>query len=261
MTSTTPGTPNWVDLASPDVEAAKRFYGELFGWDAITSPEPEAQGYTNFTKNGKQVAGVGPLQSPDQPPVWMTYIATADADATAARIDAAGGKVLMAPMDVMQYGRMGIFTDSAGAAFGVWQAGEHKGGEVFNEPGSLTWNELTTREPDASKVFYSSAFGWEPSDTEFGDTGVTYTTWRLVGAPVGGMMPMVGDMWPPDLPNHWMIYFASADVDATAAKAAELGGDVSVPPTDIAPGRFAVLSDPAGAVFSIIKLDPEFRRS
>jgi predicted enzyme related to lactoylglutathione lyase len=260
MTATTPGTPNWVDLGSPDVEASKRFYGDLFGWEAITSTEPEAMGYSNFTKNGRQVAGVGPLQSPEQPPVWTTYVATADADATAARVEAAGGKVVMAPMDVMRYGRMAIFTDSAGAAFGAWQAGEHGGAEVFNEPGSLTWNELTTRDPDGSKVFYSGVFAWDPQDAEFGDTGVTYTTWRLGGAPVGGMMPMVGEAWPPDLPNHWMVYFAVDDVDATAAKAAELGGAVSVPPTDIGPGRFAVLSDPAGASFSIIKLDPDFRR-
>jgi hypothetical protein len=258
MTSTAPGTPNWVDLGSPDVEASKRFYGELFGWEATTSPEPEAMGYTMFSVGGKEVAGVGPLQSPDQPPVWTTYVATADADATATMVEAAGGKVLMAPMDVMDFGRMALFLDPAGAAFAVWQAGTHPGGEVFNVPGALTWNELTTRDPDSSKAFYSSLFGWTPSDADY--AGTTYTTWRLGGARVGGMMPMVGDAWPPELPNHWMVYFAVDDCDATAAKAAELGGAVSVPPTDIAPGRFAVLGDPNGAFFSIIKNDPDYQQ-
>src|SRR5262245_56170698 len=122
--SNAPGTPSWVDLAAPDLEAARKFYAELFGWQPNVSTEPEAGGYTIFTKDGKSVAGVGPIMAPGQPSVWTTYVATDDADEIAERVGQAGGQVLMAPMDVMAYGRMGIFADQSGAVFGVWQAGE-----------------------------------------------------------------------------------------------------------------------------------------
>jgi uncharacterized protein len=190
---------------------------------------------------------------PGQPPVWTTYVATDDADAVAARVEEAGGKVLAAPMDVMSYGRMAVFTDQAGAVFAVWQADQMGGGEVFNIPGALAWNELTTRDADGSKEFYPAVFGWKTKDIDMGDAG-TYTEWMLDSKRIGGMMPMVGDMWPADLPSHWMIYFAVADTDAAAAKVSELGGSVPVPPTDIPPGRFAVVADPHGAHFSIITL-------
>jgi hypothetical protein len=257
MTTNAPGKPSWVDLGTPDVAAATTFYAKLFGWDAQVSVEPEAGGYTLFRKDGKQVAGVGPLQSEEQPTVWTTYVATADVDASAAAVESAGGVVLMPPMDVLHYGRMGIFADPAGAAFGVWQAGSHSGGEVFNAPGTMTWNELTTREVDLSKAFYSSVFGWTYDDAGMG--GFNYSTIKLDDASAGGIMPMVGEDWPADLPPHWMVYFAVEDCDASAALAGELGGTVSVPPTDTPPGRLAVLTDPQGAFFSIIALNPDVR--
>ena len=250
-----PGTPSWVDLASPDLEAARKFYAELFGWESSVASEPEAGGYTIFTLNGKAVAGAGPIMDSAQPPVWTTYVATDDANAVAARVDKAGGKVLVAPMDVMKYGRMAIFADQAGAVFAVWQANEMGGGEVFNVPGALSWNELTTRDAEGSKDFYPAVFGWTPKDTDMGDMG-TYTEWMLGSKSIGGMMPMVGDMWPAEIPSHWMVYFAVADTDAAAAKVTELGGSVPVSPTDIPPGRFAVVADPHGAHFSIIKPNP-----
>jgi predicted enzyme related to lactoylglutathione lyase len=192
--------------------------------------------------------------SEDQPTLWSTYISTDDADAVARRVEAAGGKVVMSPTDVFDQGRMAFFSDQAGAVFGVWQPMAMTGAELFNVPGTVTWNELTTRDPDGSKAFYDGVFGWEPEDTEMGP--VTYTSWKLNGRPIGGMMPMVGDEWPADVPPHWMVYFAVVDPDATATRAVDLGGAVSVPPTDLPQGRFAVLNDPQGAAFSVIVFNP-----
>lgn len=252
MTNVAPGIPNWVDLGTSDLEDAKRFYSALFGWTADVAPQPEAGGYTVFRKGGKAVAGAGPLFSEGQPAAWSTYVATDDADAAARRVEAAGGKVLVAPFDVMDQGRMGAFLDHAGASFSVWQPMAMPGADVFNEPGALSWNELTTRDPDGSKAFYHSVFGWDADDETAG--AVTYTTFKLTDRPVAGMMPMAGEAWPPDLPPHWMVYFAVDDADVTAGRAAELGGGVSVPAQDIPQGRFAVLNDPQGAIFTIIAL-------
>lgn len=254
MTTLAPGTPNWVDLGTPDLDDAKRFYAALFGWTPHVSPHPEAGGYTIFTKGAKAVAGAGPLFGEGQPPAWSTYIATDDADAAATRVEAAGGTVLVAPFDVMDQGRMGVFLDQAAAAFSVWQPMAMPGAELFNVAGALSWNELATRDPDGSKAFYGAVFGWEPEDRPIGPG--TYTVWKLDGRSIGGMAPIIGETRQTNLPPHWMVYFAVADADATAERAAELGGVVSVPPSDLPQGRFAVLTDPQGAAFSVIKLNP-----
>ena len=251
MSAAAPGVPGWIDLGSPDLEATRAFYTGLFGWTAHTGGE-EFGGYTIFNLGGQPVAGAGPLFSPDQPTVWSTYVITESADETAAKVEANGGKVLVAPGDVGENGRMAVFMDDSGAAFSVWQPGAMPGATVFNTPGALCWNELMTRDPAGAKSFYDGVFGWAHEDGPFGDA--TYTTWMLNGAPVGGMMPMEGEMWPAELPAHWMAYFAVEDTDATAAKCVELGGSVAVPPTDIPQGRFAVLNDRHGAVFSVIKM-------
>lgn len=252
MANVAPGTPHWVDLGSPDPEASRRFYGELFGWTADVSTDPQFGGYATCRKDGKAVAGIGGKMSQDQPTVWSTYVATDDANATAAKVEENGGKVVAPPFDIGDFGRMAVFADPAGAFFAVWQAGTMTGGELFNVPGSVSWNELTTRDPDGAKAFYGAVFGWQPKDMPSGD--VTYTMWELGGRQIGGMMPMTGDAWAPEIPPHWMVYFAVEDADAAAAKATELGGQVQVPPTDIPVGRFAVLTDPHGAVFSVLTL-------
>jgi predicted enzyme related to lactoylglutathione lyase len=252
------GMPSWIDLTTTDLPAARDFYSQLFGWETRIAQEPEAQEYTLFLKGGKQVAGVGPAMTPGQPPAWTMYVATDDVQAVAAKVEGANGKVLLPPMEVLDSGRIAVFQDTTGAVFGAWQAGANPGGEVFNEPGSYTWSELTTREPESGKEFYRHVFGWTGTDQQTGQ--VTYTTFRLNGAPAAGLMPMVGDMWPADLPSHWMNYVAVADTDATAAKARQLGGGVGVEPTDIAPGRFAIINDPRGAHLSIITLNPDFPR-
>ncbi|MEA2383859.1 MAG: uncharacterized protein QOH72_3830 [Solirubrobacteraceae bacterium] len=247
-----PGTPSWVDLASPDPEASARFYGGLFGWTA-TDPGPveESGGYRMLQRDGRNVAGLGATQAGDQPALWTTYVSTDDADGVAAKVREAGGQVMMEPFDVLGSGRMAVFADPAGAFISVWQPLTHHGADVANEPGSLCWNELATRDIEQAKAFYGAAFGWESDTNAYGDT--SYTEWKLGGRTVGGMIAM-NDEWPAEVPPHWMVYFAVEDVDAATRRVEELGGKVAVAPNDTPAGRFAVVNDPHGAVFSIIAL-------
>ncbi|SCE82603.1 VOC family protein [Micromonospora mirobrigensis] len=250
MSGVEPGTPCWADLATSDLAGAKRFYPELFGWTGRVAPQPEAGGYTTFLVDGRAVAGAGPPATPDQVPIWSTYVATDDADLAATRVEAAGGQVLVSPFDVFDQGRMGVFADPAGAVFSVWQPMRMRGAELFNAPGSMCWNELVSPDPEGAKAFYELVFGWHPEDRPM--DGGTWTGWRCGARIVAGMTPPLGDGYPADLPAYWSVWFAVADADATAARAAELGGTILVPPRDIAQGRQAALRDPAGALFSII---------
>lgn len=245
-----PGTLCWVDLTTTDVEGAARFYSGLFGWTTVDTG-PEFGGYRMCELHGQPVAGMGPAQQPGIPPNWTSYVSVTDADVATKTITAAGGQVFVEPMDIPGTGRMGIFADPGGAAFGVWQAAGFTGSALVNEPGAPCWNEVMTRHPDAAKSFYQAVFGWEGQPMGEDD----YTVFNLGGQPAAGMMPM-GDRFPAEVPPHWLAYFAVEDADAGAAEATRLGGQVMVPPTDIPPGRFAVLGDPAGAVFGIVKPNP-----
>jgi uncharacterized protein len=246
-----PGTPSWVDLGTPDINASKAFYSALFGWTAHAVEAPEAGGYTTFHLGGdKRVAGVGPLPNPGPPPAWTTYVSVVDADATTAAATDAGGKVLMAPMDVLDQGRMALLQDPTGAVFGLWQPREHKGADVFNQPGSLSWNELSTRDVPAATRFYTSVFGWGAKTSEGPQP---YTEWQNDGRTVGGMMA-TPEQVPASVPPHWLVYFAVANCQATADRAVELGGQVQMATTTIPQGKFAVLSDPQGATFAVIAL-------
>jgi predicted enzyme related to lactoylglutathione lyase len=249
MTAPTPGVPNWVDLGTADLADATRFYTELFGWTAHVSGE-QYGGYTIFNLRGRPVAGAGPLFGEGQPTAWSAYVATDDADAVAARVEAAGGKVLVAPFDVMEQGRMSAFLDRTGAAFSVWEPGTMPGAEVFDVAGALTWLELTTRDVEGSKAFYGSVFGWTARESPM--MGPPYQVWELNGQTVAGMLPMEGPGWPDDLSPHWMIYFAVDYCDETAALARDLGGRVVGTPESMAMGRYAVLQDPQGGTFSIL---------
>jgi predicted enzyme related to lactoylglutathione lyase len=255
VTEYVPGTPNWTDLASPDLAASGQFYSGVFGWDPVVSPAPEAGGYTMFHIGDAAVAGLGPPQGPDQPPAWTVYFATDSADAAAARVEAAGGKVLAAPMDIMDQGRMAIFMDPTGAVFGVWQPAAFAGAQIYREPGALCWVELATRDTETATQFYRSVLGVRPDPQEM--DGMVYTVFNAGDEGVAGMMAMT-DQYPAEVPSNWMPYFASADVDATAAKIQELGGSLVVPPTDIPGiGRFSVAVDPAGAQFAVLKGEPQ----
>jgi len=251
MTSYKPGTPSWADIGVPDMDAAVAFYGGLFGW-SFTEGTEEMGGYRQALIGDKRIVGFGPKMDPG-PPYWATYIATADADDTAAKVVAAGGQVIVDPMDIPEVGRMAVFTDDTGTFFSVWQAYNHPGSELVNEPGAVTWNELNTRNADEAKSFYGSVFGWTSETSE--SPMMTYTQWYLDGAVIGGMLHM-GPQFPPQIPNNWLVYFAVEDTDAAVAKATDLGGSVMMPPMDIDAGRFAVLGDTAGAAFAVIKLAP-----
>lgn len=246
------GVPSWIDLGSPDLEAAKAFYGGLFGWDTPAGP-PEAGGYSVCELGGKTVAGLGPKMNPDFPTVWMTYVNVDNAEATVTKVSAAGGTVFMPPMQVMDVGHMAIFADPAGAVLGLWQPGTHMGAQLANEPGAFCWNELITTDLEGSKAFYQAVFGWDAEDATTPEGAHVYTEWKLAGRSIGGMMAKTPEM-PAEMPPSWSVYFAVADADAAVAKTQELGGSLLMGPTDIEPGRFAVVSDTQGAVFNVLQL-------
>jgi uncharacterized protein len=250
MADYAPGTPIWVDVSSRDLDASRAFYSGLFGWEARVAPEPEAGGYTVFLKDGKMVGGLGPTFSPDQPCLWATYLSTADAAATAQAVKDNGGQVLVGPMQVMDQGSMAVFVDPTGAHICVWQSGKNRGAELFNEPGSLIWNELYTRDMPTAKTFYEKVFGLESSENAM-ENGDTYTEFKIDGRTVAGGMDM--HFLPDDVPPHWLVYLAVENVDDAAAKVQELGGKLLNPVMDIPIGRFAVVQDTQGAPFAIFQ--------
>jgi uncharacterized protein len=260
MTSYAPGTPCWVDLASPDLDGSIEFYGALFGWDVPESENAgQTGGYRLAARGGKSTAGMMPQMQEGQPPAWSTYVSVEDADATAEKVKGAGGQVIAEPMDVMELGRMAVFTDPAGAFFGIWQPASFSGAELINEPGAYSWNELNTRDPDAAKAFYAAVFGWGVREMDMGDAG-TYTMWRLPDADedddsIGGMLDMRGRV-PDEVPSHWLTYFTVEDRDATEEKAKEMGAEEMMS-MDMEMGRLAILRDPQGAAFGIFQSTSE----
>jgi predicted enzyme related to lactoylglutathione lyase len=245
------GVPSWVDLGTADPKAAAAFYSALFGWTVQEGP-PEAGGYAIAELRGRPVAGIGPQQNPG-PPVWSTYVNVDDADKVVAKVAEAGGVAFMEPMDVMDVGRMAFFADPLGAAIGVWQPKAHKGAGIVNEPGTLTWNELITTDTDAAAAFYADVFGW--GSVTHGEGAGAYTEFQVGGRSIAGMMLKPAEM-PAEVPAYWGVYFAVDDADATVQRIGELGGGIMVPPRDIEPGRFAIATDPGGAMFSVIKSNP-----
>lgn len=234
-----------MDVSVSDTDAAARFYNGLLGWRAGFDTTPEAQGYGQFHLNGKVVAGIGPRMDPDAPPMWTTYIATDDIDATTARVREAGGEVLVEPTQVLEAGRLAGYRDLEGVFFMAWQPLQHPGAQLVNEPGAWSWNELNTRDPAAARDFYPKVFGWEHGGDAF------YTEWKIDDKTVAGMMPIPPEL-PPEVPPHWLVYFAVDDVDASVKLARELGGEQAGPFVDSPAGRLAVLHDPQGAAFALI---------
>jgi hypothetical protein len=249
------GIPSWVDMGSPDLPKARAFYAGLLGWETSEGP-PEAGGYTVALLRGKSVAGLGPQMNPEAPPSWLTYVNVDSVDDTVAKVTANGGTVMAPPMDVMDVGRVAVFADPQGAVIGLWQPGTHLGAELVNEPGTLCWNELITSDLDGAKAFYKAVFGWGATDQGPPEGAPAYVEWKLGDRSIGGMMPKSPEM-PAEMPPMWGVYFAVADVDASVAKAQELGGALFMGPMDIEPGRFAVLADDQGVMFNIITMAAE----
>lgn len=253
-TSYTPGTPCWVELSgTPDIEASEAFYRELFGWEMPELPNSaELGGYRRAKLNGRDVAGVSPKMEDDQPTVWATYVSVEDAAATMAKVGEAGGQTIVEPMDVMGLGTMAVFADPTGAVCGCWQPGSFAGAEVVNEFGSFGWNELGTRDTGAAKEFYGAVFGWSFAD-EASEQAGTYTVWKAGEAMVGGMIDLNAIGMPAEIPAHWLVYFTVEDADAAVEKVKAGGGSVINGPIDIPVGRFAVVADPFGAPFAVMR--------
>jgi predicted enzyme related to lactoylglutathione lyase len=246
------GVPSWVDLGTPDPAKTAEFYSALFGWTVQQGP-PEAGGYAIAELRGRPVAGLGPQPNPG-PSYWSTYVNVDDADKAVAAAEAAGGAVIVPPMDVLDAGRMAIFSDPVGAVIGVWQPNAHTGAGIVNEPGTLTWNELVTTDTAASQAFYDRVFGW--GAVTHGEGPGAYTEFQVAGRAIAGMMEPPSEM--PEMPPHWGVYFNVSDTDATVEHASALGGSVIAHPFDIdvPPERVAVVADPAGAMFGVLTPKP-----
>jgi predicted enzyme related to lactoylglutathione lyase len=187
------------------------------------------------------------------PTVWLSYINVDSVDDTVAKVSANGGQVFMPPMDVLDVGRMAVVADSLGAVLGLWQPKTHMGAQLANEPGAFCWNELITTDLDAAKTFYKAVFGWDAADQGPPGQPPAYTEWKLSDRSIGGML-LKNEQMPADMPPNWGVYFAVSDADAAVAKVQELGGSLFMGPIDMEPGRFAVVCDDQGAVFSVIAM-------
>jgi uncharacterized protein len=241
-----------VDLQAPDLERARKFYGALLDWSFRDADEAHTGFYAIAQLGGRDVAGVAKLGGGSAfPPAWSVYFATHDAGAFARNVAEAGGKVVVAPMDVMNAGRMAYFADPTGAYFAAWQPKRHEGAQVIGEPGAMCWHEVYTRDLPAARVFYARVLGLDarPLDAP----GVDYWTLHKGARTVCGAMQMT-EQFPPEVPSHWNTYFAVDDADAAAAKVTSLGGKVFAPPFDTPFGRMTAVTDPFGASFCLIRL-------
>ncbi|PRZ29505.1 hypothetical protein CLV47_13314 [Antricoccus suffuscus] len=249
--STSPvGAPCWIDLFSSDPDRAQDFYGTLFGWTGQSAGE-DYGGYVNFTKDGKQIAGMMKNDgSGGQPDGWTIYLSTPDAESTAQAAASAGGQIVVPVMVVPDQGSMAVVVDAGGAAVGIWQPTGHPGTETLGEPGVPCWFELLTRDYAASVAFYEQAFGWTVdvmSDTD----DFRYSTLTKGDMQYAGVMDAASYL-PEGVPAHWTVYLGTADVDATLAQVTKLGGTVLQPAEDSPYGRVAQAADPTGAVFKLV---------
>ncbi|WP_329168600.1 VOC family protein [Streptomyces sp. NBC_01267] len=246
------GSPNWIDLATPDLAGANTFYGGLFGW-TFRSAGPQFGGYGMYMQDGKAVGAAMEMPAEQAKPSWSVYFHAVDSEATVKAVEAAGGASMFGPHDVAALGRMSGFTDVTGARFSTWQPEEHKGLDEVNAPGTFCWAELYTTDVPASAAFYRAVFGWDTNSAPY--PGGTYTMASPAGtgpeANFAGFVQTGADS--PD-GCYWLPYFEVDDVDATVARAKQLGGSVVMEPVDLpGVGRLAKATDPYGAQFALIK--------
>ncbi|MFE2530294.1 VOC family protein [Streptomyces sp. NPDC059371] len=241
-----PGGPCWTELGTDDLEGAKAFYADLFGWRPETDPRQEAGGYTVAHLGDAAVAAITPIYQESQPVAWNVSFGVTDVDATAAAVEAAGGTLALAPMDVLDVGRFAVAFDPGGAAFQMWQARAFPGAGLFNAPGALGWVELLTRAPDRVTEFYTTVFGWTVKPSAH------YPQWGIDGADFGGMVTM-DENFAHEVPSHWLPYFAVEDVDETANAVLMADGHLLMEPVSQPGGhrRLAVARDRQGAAFGI----------
>jgi hypothetical protein len=239
------GTPCWVDYPAADIDAAKQFYAAALGW-TYTDGQPEFGGYLTCLSNGKAAAGMMPRMDESTPARWTTYFATDDAAASSTAITDAGGTVVAPPMAVGPLGTMAIALDPQGNGFGVWQHGEFIGAEVFNQPGSLVWNDVAVADPAAARSFYSTVFGWHFDQMAMDGGPPEYSTFATEGAPLGGLYRGEAGS------TGWGTCFAVASTDDVVATVEKAGGTVTMPAMDMQFGRFAGLLDPWGGPFTVM---------
>ncbi|PGH52219.1 VOC family protein [Streptomyces sp. Ru87] len=253
-----PGAPVWIDLGTPDIEAAVGFYGHVFGW-VFESAGPGAGGYGMFKLGGETVAAIGPMSEEDSDPGWSLYFHTSDADATTRAVEQAGGTVELPPMGVFDLGRMAHYTDPAGARFAAWEPAGNGGLDAVGEPGTLCWTELYSTDAATARDFYRAVFGWVLQDAPVGG-GLDYALVSPAGdgpdTSQGGIMQLPAENIAAGTTSDWHPYFEVADCDATLAAAAGRGGTVLIP-AEHAPGvgRLAMLKDPFGAPFALLTPD------
>ena len=256
MERTKNGEFNWVDLLARDLEGQSKFYEALFGWVRTDVPLGEGMIYRMFKADGHTVAGAAGL-SPDQmqqgrPSTWNTYLAVDDIDATVAKAATLGATVIMPPDNVPgDSGRIAVIQDPTGAYVSFWKPQRYDESMEYRMPGQLSWNDLATRDPEKAADFYSKLLGWVVKPLPGG--AVPYWEIYIDGQGEGGIMPMP-EMVPPEMPAYWLVYFGSADLPATVAKAVSLGATVLSEPVTVPDMvAFAVLADPAGAAFALMQ--------
>jgi predicted enzyme related to lactoylglutathione lyase len=245
------GTPCWADAMCRDVEGAKSFYGDVLGW-TFGEASSEYGNYTQAYADGKAVAAVvPPMPGQEGQSQWCLYFASPDAAATAEKIRENGGEVLMEPMQVGDFGTMCLAREPSGAVFGVWQGGTHEGFEATAVPGAYCWAEVFTREPEQADTFFSAVFPYTAKQID--DASVDFRMFNLAENTVLGRMTMTDD-FPPEVPSYINVYFTVGDCDEAVAKATKLGAILRFGPMSSPFGRFAALSDPQGANFSVIDI-------
>jgi uncharacterized protein len=245
------GSPCWVDLLVSDVPSAREFYGKLFGWHWLAG-DPATGGYTMALLDGQPVAGLS--RRPATAPVasqWTTYLRVGDMQVAAGAINAYGGRTLGRPVTLGALSRTLIALDPGGSYFGVWEPGDLPGSGVLDERGSLTWNELLTRDYDAVQAFHLRVFGHAfTEETEPG--GPRWATARTEdGNPAYGLAE-IDDGWSRQIPAHWVASFATHDLALDVARAVDLGATVLQAPSDGPYGLGAVLAGPEGEVFALL---------
>lgn len=243
--------PVWVDLSSSDPAGSRDFYAKLFGWDVEINDDPQYGGYALAKLDGKDVAGIGPKQQPEAPTAWTVYIGTDDADALSQRVESAGGTVVAPPFDVGDQGRMAVFQDPAGAVIAAWQTARMSGFQT-DAAGAFGWAELSSRDLDRAVPFYEQVFGWTAKTTPMGEGSPAYTEFQIDGQSVAGAMPISPGL-PAAVPSYWMIYFDVDSVDDAFQRALDAGAQQVMEPGDFPGGRYAILTDPQGAMFGLLK--------
>jgi len=246
--------PAWVELSSSDPGASRQFYAKLFDWKIEVTPDPQYGGYAMAKVNGKDVAGIAPKQSAEAPTAWSVYIGTNDVQELAPRVQAAGGKVIAPPFDVGDQGRMAVFQDPSGAFVSAWQP-RSMGVFASGAPNTFGWAELNARGIGKAIPFYKKVFGWTDKTAELGAGQPPYTEFQLGGQSIAGGQEM-NKMVPAQVPSYWLVYFSVDDVDKSFKKATDAGGKELVKPMDFPGGRFAIVADPQGASFGLLKMAP-----